>query len=101
MPIPVPHQLRSAAARGGRWVVWLRILVLANVALAIKRHLDLLDAEEKRELADLVRRSKGRPSNLTKRERERLRGLVDKLEPADLAREAAESVIPLRGRGRR
>ncbi len=101
MPIPVPNNLRAAAGVGGRWAVWLRILVLANVALAIKRHLDLLEAEEKRDLADLVRRSKGRPSNLSRAERERLRGLVDKLEPAGLAREAAESVVPLRGSGRR
>ncbi len=101
MPIPVPNKLRSAAGAGGRWAIWLRVLVLANVALAIKRHLDLLEASEKRELADLVRRSKGRPSNLSERERERLRGLVDKLEPADLAREAAESVVPLRRSDRR
>ncbi len=101
MSIPVPNSLRSAAAAGGRWVFWLRILVLANVALAIKRHLDLLEAEEKRELSDLVRRSKGRPSNLTRRERERLRALVDKLEPSELAREAAESIVPLRGTRRR
>ena len=98
MPIPVPNRLGSAAAAGSRWVIWLRILVLANVALAIKRHMDLLEAAEKRDLADLVRRSKGRPSNLTDSERERLRELVEKLEPVELAREAAESVIPLRKR---
>lgn len=101
MPIPIPSKISSAAGAGGRWAMWLRILVLANVALAIKRHLDLLEAEEKRELGDLVRRSKGRPSNLTKAQRERLRGLVDKLEPSDLAREAAESVVPLRRSGHR
>jgi predicted ArsR family transcriptional regulator len=101
MPIPVPNRLRSAAAGGGRWAFWLRILVLANVALAIKRHLELLEAEEKRELAELVRRSKGRPSKLTRRERERLRALVDKLDPSELARAAAESVVPLRGTRRR
>jgi hypothetical protein len=99
MALPIPNKLKSAADTGGRWAVWLRILVLANVGLAIKRHLDLLEAEEKRELADLVRRSKGRPSKLTKAERKRLRGLVEKIEPRDLAREAAQSVLPLRRRG--
>lgn len=100
MAVPIPNKLETAASAGGRWAMWLRILVLANVALAIKRHLDLLEAEEKRELADLVRRSKGRPSNLSKAERTRLRGLVEKVEPTDLAREAAESVAGLRRRRR-
>ena len=98
MALPIPKKLKIAADAGGRWAMWLRILVLANVALAIKRHLDLLEAGEKRELADLVRRSKGRPSNLSKAERDRLRGLVEKVEPTDLAREAAESVAGLRRR---
>lgn len=96
MPIPIPGRVKAAADAGGRGVMWLRILVLANVALAIKRHLDLLEAEEKRELAELVKRSKGRPTNLTESERKRLRRLVDKLEPSDLARETAESILPLR-----
>ena len=98
MALPIPEKLKIAADAGGRWAVWLRILVLANVALAIKRHLDLLEAGEKRELAGLVRRSKGRPSNLSKAERDRLRGLVEKVEPTDLVREAAESVAGLRRR---
>ena len=100
MAVPIPGKLKTAADAGGRWAIWLRILILANVALAIKRHLDLLEAKEKRELSDLVRRSKGRPSNLSTAERDRLRGLVEKVEPTDLAREAAESVAGLRRRRR-
>jgi hypothetical protein len=94
MPIPIPDSIKSTAVAGGKWATWFRVLLLANVALAIKRHLDLLDGEERRELAGLVGKSKGRPSNLTARERTRLRALVDKLEPGELARETVETVIP-------
>jgi len=85
-----------AARTGMKWTVWARILILAEVALAIKRHLDLLDANEKRDLQRIVRKSKGRPSNLSKRERERLGLIVSKLEPTDLARETAEAAVPWR-----
>ena len=88
--------LGIAARTGMRWTVWARLLILAEVALAIKRHLDLLDGREKRDLQALVRKSKGRPSNLTRRERERLREIVAKLEPSDLAKEAAAAATPWR-----
>lgn len=88
--------LGAAARVGMRWTVWARILVLAEVALAIKRHLDLLDEREKRDLQRLVRKSQGRPSNLSKRERERVGEIVNRMEPADLAREAAAAAVPWR-----
>lgn len=98
--LPFSSRLQAAALAGGRWALWARVLLLAEVALAIKRHLDLLDSEDKAELQRLVRKSKGRPSNLTRRERGELGRIVAKLEPADLAREAAESFVPFRA-GRR
>jgi predicted ArsR family transcriptional regulator len=90
--------LGMAARAGMRWTVWARVLILAEVALTIKRHLDLLDAREKSELQRLVRRSKGRPSNLSRRERERLGAIVSKLEPSELAKEAAVAATPWRRR---
>jgi hypothetical protein len=90
--------LGVAARAGMRWTVWARVLILAEVALTIKRHLDLLDAGEKSELQRLVRRSKGRPSNLSKRERERLGEIVSKLEPGELAKQAAVTATPWRRR---
>ena len=86
--------LSMAAKAGMKWTVWARVLILAEVALAIKRHLDLLDAEEKADLQYLVRKSKGKPSNLSKRERQRLSDLVSKVEPSDFAREAAMVAAP-------
>lgn len=91
--------LGLAARTGMRWTLWARILILAEVALAIKRHLDLLDSREKTDLQDLVRKSKGRPSNLNKRERERLKQIVSKLEPTELAKETATAAVPWRHKG--
>ncbi len=88
--------LTVAARTGMKWTVWARVLILAEVALTIKRHLDLLDAHEKSELQRLVRKSKGRPSNLTKRERERLGAIVGKLEPTELAKETVTAATPWR-----
>ena len=88
--------LGLAARTGMRWTVWARVLILAEVALAIKRHLDLLDADEKDDLQRLVRKSKGRPSNLSRRERERLGRIVGKLEPSMLAREVSVAATPWR-----
>jgi hypothetical protein len=85
-----------AAKAGMKWTVWARILILAEIALAVKRHLDLLDSREKDDLQRLVRKSKGKPSNLTARERRRLSELVAKVEPSDFVREAATMAVPWR-----
>lgn len=79
-----------------RWTVWARLLIVAEIALTLKRHLDRLEPAERRDLARIVRKSKGRPSNLTDRERRRLGAIVSKLEPGDLAREAAAAAAPWR-----
>ncbi len=82
-----------------RWTVWARILIVAEVVLTVKRHLDLLDPEEKRDLNRIVRKSRGKPANLTGPERERLVAIVSRLEPGDLARNAAATAATWR-RGR-
>ena len=81
--------LGLAARTATRWSIWGRILLIAEVALTFKRHLDLLESKEKTELQQLVRKSKGRPSNLSARERDRLRALVAKIEPQQLAKATA------------
>jgi hypothetical protein len=78
---------------------WLRVLAIAQVALLVRRHLALLEADERARLARLVRDSKGRPrSNLSANEREELLRLVRKLEPGELGRSAFSQ---LRGGGLR
>jgi hypothetical protein len=88
--------LRPISRTAMRWTVWARILIVAEIALTLKRHLDLLEPGERRDLRRLVRKSKGRPSNLSERERRRLGAIVSKLEPRGLARETAAAAAPWR-----
>lgn len=77
---------------------WLRILAIAQLALTARRHLELLEPDERSRLASLVRQSRGRPkANLSENEREEMLRLVRKLDPAKLGRDAAAAVA----RGRR
>jgi hypothetical protein len=69
---------------------WLRVLAIAQVALLVRRHLALLEPDERTRLAKLVAQSKGRPKrNLTANDREELLRLVRKLEPGEFGRSAA------------
>ena len=68
---------------------WLRILAIAQVALLARRHLKLLDSDERMRLAGIVAKSKGRPRrNLTADERQEMLQLVRKLEPTEFGRGA-------------
>jgi predicted ArsR family transcriptional regulator len=78
---------------------WFRVLAVAQVALLVRRHLTLLEPDERVRLAKLVAQSKGRPKrNLTGKDREELLGLVSKLEPGEFGRNA---VGQLRGSRKR
>ncbi len=76
---------------------WIRILALAQVALTVKHHLDLLEPDERSRLASLVKKSKGRPrTNLSANERGEMLRMVHKLQPATLGRNAVTAIA--RGR---
>jgi hypothetical protein len=76
---------------------WLRVLAIAQLALLIRRHLTLLEPDERARLARLVRDSKGRPrTNLSANEREELLRLVRKLEPGEFGKAAAGRLTGLR-----
>jgi enhancing lycopene biosynthesis protein 2 len=93
----VPRGLREtltdpvAAAERGKWLargVWL--LTAAEVLLAVKDHVtDRLTPKERNRIVEIVRSSKGRPSNLSNRERHELQALIAKVEPRDLAKKVA------------
>ena len=68
-------------------LTWL--ILAGQAALATRRHLQKLEPGERRRLAEILRKSKGRPSNLGKRERDDLRRLVGKLELGRLGRDVA------------
>ena len=76
----------GAAAARGRWLArgaWL--LAAAEVVVAVRDHLaGRLNDKERRRIVEIVRTSKGRPSNLTDRERKELQALLAKVEPREL-----------------
>jgi hypothetical protein len=107
--MPLMEQLgrtAGATAARGRWLsrgLWL--LTLAEVAVLVKEHLDRLDPKERQRLVEIVRSSKGRPANVSDRERAEIKAMVDKIGPAELARgvagKATGSVAARRRFGRR
>jgi hypothetical protein len=70
-----------------RTVHWAWLLEVARVAPVLKGHWDRLTPAERRQLQTLIRKSKGRPSNLTLVERATVRRLVRKLELGRLGRD--------------
>ena len=78
------------------------LLAAAEVLVAVRTHLtDRLSERDRQRLVEIVKTSKGRPSNLDDRERRELRELFNKIEPAELAKTVASSGFSGRLRRRR
>jgi hypothetical protein len=71
-----------------RTMPWLMVLELA---ITLRKHWRRLEPGERTQLAELVKKSQGRPNRLTASERAIVRRLVGKLEPGQIAR----SVVPI------
>jgi hypothetical protein len=71
-----------------------RLVMLAEVAILAKDHLDRLEPAERRRLVVLLRDAKGRPGTLSSRQRRELEALVAKLEPKVFASKAVERFSP-------
>ena len=98
----MPMALKSSVARYGgeralRWFIpWMWPIYVARGAIAIRDHVgDRLTERQLKRLVHLVRRSKGRPSNLTARQRPEFRRLIDKIEPWGLAKAITAEFSPL------
>ena len=94
----------AAAAERGRWLArgaWL--LAAGEVVMAVKNHVtDRLTPKERNRIVEIVRSSKGRPSNLSNRERAELQAMLIKVEPRELVKKVATSPLSSRfGWGRR
>jgi hypothetical protein len=88
----------QGATDRARWLArgaWL--LAAAEIVIAVRNHINsrLTDRDRKR-MVEIVRSSKGRPSNLSDRERKELQGLLAKVEPRELARTVASSRLASR-----
>lgn len=72
-------------------------IMVFELAITLRKHWKRLQPDERAELAALIKKSQGRPSNLDAGERKKVRGLVAKLEPGQIAR----SVVPIGRRARK
>lgn len=72
-------------------------IMVFELAITLRKHWKRLEPKERNELAGLIRKSQGRPSRLDRAERRRVRALVAKLEPGQIAR----SVVPIGRRARK
>ena len=80
-----------------------RLLAAAEVALLVRQHVKRLEPDERRRVIRLVRRGRGRPSNLSDRERRELALLVQKMEPREFVNTATKRLtgVSLPGSGDR
>jgi tellurite resistance protein len=75
-----------------RKLPWFQLISVVEVALLARRHLQALTPDERRRLADLVRRAR----RLSGQERQELRRLAAKLELRQFATGAAGRMSPVR-----
>ena len=72
-----------------------RLLAIAEIAILAKTHIEKLTASERRRLLELVKKGRGRPKNLTSRERAELKKIVTKLEPRQFAGQSVDKLSPV------
>jgi hypothetical protein len=98
----VAHGFRNTAiARGVQRIPGLRqvpvawLLVAGEVVLLARDHIERLEPRERRRVVELLRKGRGRPGNLTQRERDELTKLVMKAEPRLFAGLVAQKLAPV------
>jgi hypothetical protein len=70
-------------------------VAFAEVARLARDHIERLEPSERRRVVLLLKKARGRASNLSRREREELSGLVAKAEPRLFAGHAADMLSPV------
>jgi hypothetical protein len=88
---------RGLALRS-RWLakrLW--IVLVADILLTTRRHWKRLDDKERKRAVELVKESKGRPDkNLSPRERDEARRLLEKFNYVEYGGSVANSVLPFK-----
>jgi hypothetical protein len=85
----LPHAV--ARIPGLRRLPVLKLIAVAELALVARKHMQHLDATERRRLVELVRRGRG----MSAADREELRGLVSKLDARAFAGSAVQRLSPV------
>ncbi|MFL5907201.1 MAG: hypothetical protein ACJ75Z_06345 [Solirubrobacterales bacterium] len=87
----------SRFARRSRFLAQRLWLVAGlEVAWLARRHWRRLEPEERRRLLELARRSRGRPSRLSERERREAAELLEKVDYAEFGGNVAGTLLPFR-----
>jgi hypothetical protein len=73
----------------------LKLLAVAELLVLARAHAAKLEPAEWRRMAELVRAGRGRPSNLTPRQRRELSSLIEKAEPRVFAGQAINRLSPV------
>ena len=76
-----------------------RLILLGELLLLAREHLQKLEPQERRRVVELVRRGHGRPRNLSDRERRELARLIQKAEPRIFMGTAARRLVGMRKAG--
>ena len=75
-------------------------LMLGQAAVVLRDHWGRVSPEDRSRLAQLLKASKGRPMNLTPRQRDELTGILKRLDVMGLSRDVAP-IVARRAAGRR
>ncbi len=73
-----------------------KLLVIGELALLAQEHVGRLEPAERRRVIQLMRRARGRPSKLSRRDRAELAALVAKANPRLFVGTAADKLSPVR-----
>jgi hypothetical protein len=98
VPSPIVNQVIARASRRLpylRRLPVLKLLALGEIVLLAREHFERLEPYERRRLVVLLREGRGRPSNLTRRDRAELEQLIAKVEPRAFAGAAAQRLSPI------
>ena len=73
----------------------MKLLMLGEVVLLARDHIERLTPAERRRFVVLMRDARGRPNNLSRRDHDELQGLIAKVEPRLFAAGAADKLSPI------
>jgi hypothetical protein len=79
----------------GKAIPLARLLLIGELAVLAGRHIARLDATERSRLLVLLRKGRGRPSALDRREREELHELIARMEPQAFVGTAVRRLSPI------
>lgn len=78
-----------------------RLVAVAEIVVLAREHFNKLEPHERRRLVELVRHGRGRPTNLSAKERRELGSLLAKVEPRAFVQSAAARVTGVTIGGKR